>query len=96
MQEVSLRHRNVAKLLFIHMLGYPTHFGQMECLKLISGLNYPEKVRTQTARTAHPNPTGGASKTLKCFLPHTLCPPLVALAFTAEPHSRGGVHPLVE
>ena len=22
------RHRNVAKLLFIHMLGYPTHFGQ--------------------------------------------------------------------
>jgi hypothetical protein len=23
------RHRNVAKLLFIHMLGYPTHFGQV-------------------------------------------------------------------
>ncbi|KAJ7953650.1 AP-1 complex subunit gamma [Quillaja saponaria] len=24
------RHRNLAKLMFIHMLGYPTHFGQME------------------------------------------------------------------
>jgi hypothetical protein len=32
----TLRHRNVAKLLFIHMLGYPSHFGQMETLKLIS------------------------------------------------------------
>ena len=28
------RHRNVAKLLFVHMLGYPTHFGQMECVQL--------------------------------------------------------------
>lgn len=32
----TLRHRNVAKILFIHMLGYPSHFGQMETLKLIS------------------------------------------------------------
>ena len=37
------RHRNVAKLLYIHMLGYPTHFGQMEALKLIAGGNFPEK-----------------------------------------------------
>ena len=37
------RHRNVAKLLFIHMLGSPTHFGQMECLKLIASQKFPEK-----------------------------------------------------
>ncbi|ETV95340.1 hypothetical protein H310_11234 [Aphanomyces invadans] len=37
------RHRNVAKLLFIHMLGYPSHFGQMECLKLIAANNFSEK-----------------------------------------------------
>ncbi|BBN00790.1 AP-1 complex subunit gamma-1 [Marchantia polymorpha subsp. ruderalis] len=37
------RHRNVAKLMFIHMLGYPTHFGQMECLKLIASGGFPEK-----------------------------------------------------
>lgn len=40
---VAYRHRNVAKLLFIHMLGYPSHFGQMECLKLIASPNFPEK-----------------------------------------------------
>ncbi|KAM0882087.1 hypothetical protein ACQ4PT_032547 [Festuca glaucescens] len=39
----GLRHRNMAKLMFIHMLGYPTHFGQMECLKLIAAAGYPEK-----------------------------------------------------
>ncbi|XP_015965126.1 AP-1 complex subunit gamma-2 [Arachis duranensis] len=37
------RHRNLAKLMFIHMLGYPTHFGQMECLKLIASPGFPEK-----------------------------------------------------
>ena len=37
------RHRNVAKLLYIHMLGYPSHFGQMECLKLIASQRFPEK-----------------------------------------------------
>lgn len=30
--------------MFMHMLGYPTHFGQMECLKLISSGSYVEKV----------------------------------------------------
>jgi AP-1 complex subunit gamma-1 len=40
---IPCRHRNVAKLLFIHMLGYPSHFGQMECLKLIASPNFPEK-----------------------------------------------------
>lgn len=39
----AYRHRNVAKLMYIHMLGYPTHFGQMECLKLISAQGFPEK-----------------------------------------------------
>ncbi|KAK3159396.1 hypothetical protein QOZ80_2AG0149600 [Eleusine coracana subsp. coracana] len=39
----DLRHRNMAKLMFIHMLGYPTHFGQMECLKLIADAGFPEK-----------------------------------------------------
>jgi hypothetical protein len=38
------RHRNVAKLMYIHMLGYPTHFGQMETLKLIAANGFPEKV----------------------------------------------------
>ena len=37
------RHRNIAKLMFIHMLGYPTHFGQMECIKVIAEGDYPEK-----------------------------------------------------
>lgn len=36
--------RNVAKLMYIHMLGYPTHFGQMETLKLTASNGFPEKV----------------------------------------------------
>ena len=35
--------RNVAKLLYMHMLGYPTHFGQMETLKLIASAGFPDK-----------------------------------------------------
>ncbi len=42
-QDSTHRHRNVAKLMYIHMLGYPAHFGQMECLKLIAAPTYPEK-----------------------------------------------------
>lgn len=34
------RHHNVAKLLYIHMLGYPAHFGQIECLKLVASPRY--------------------------------------------------------
>ncbi|GAW82531.1 AP-1 complex subunit gamma [Plasmodium gonderi] len=37
------RHRNVAKLLFMNMLGYPTHFGQIECLKLIASNKFSFK-----------------------------------------------------
>jgi AP-1 complex subunit gamma-1 len=42
-EDEKFRHRNVAKLMYINMLGYPTHFGQMECLKLISAQGFPEK-----------------------------------------------------
>lgn len=42
-EQEQYRHRNVAKLLYIHMLGYPTHFGQMECVKLIAAPGFPEK-----------------------------------------------------
>lgn len=41
--ENPYRHRNVAKLLYMQMLGYPTHFGQMECVKLIAAPSFPEK-----------------------------------------------------
>ena len=37
-ENTEFRHRNVQKLLYIHMLGtYGTHFGQMEAIKIISG-----------------------------------------------------------
>lgn len=42
-EQEHYRHRNVAKLLFMHMLGYPTHFGQLECMKLIASPRFPEK-----------------------------------------------------
>ncbi|MEW5311849.1 MAG: hypothetical protein WDW38_003533 [Sanguina aurantia] len=42
-QEPTHRHRNVAKLMYIHMMGYPTHYGQMETLKLIAGCGFAEK-----------------------------------------------------
>jgi len=37
------RHRNVAKLIYISMLGYPTHFGQLETLKLIASPKFSDK-----------------------------------------------------
>lgn len=43
-QQTHHQHRNVAKLMYIHMMGYPTHFGQMECLKLVAAASFPEKV----------------------------------------------------
>uniref|UniRef100_A0A915HJD0 Clathrin/coatomer adaptor adaptin-like N-terminal domain-containing protein n=1 Tax=Romanomermis culicivorax TaxID=13658 RepID=A0A915HJD0_ROMCU len=37
------RCRSFAKLLYIHMLGYPAHFGQLECLKLIASSRFTDK-----------------------------------------------------
>lgn len=37
------RDRNVAKLLFIHMLGYPAHFGHMECINLCASPRFHDK-----------------------------------------------------
>eukprot|EP01132_Coremiostelium_polycephalum_P006798 gene6798-8434_t len=42
-EDLESRQRNVAKLLYIHMLGYSTQFGQMECLKLIISPSYTDK-----------------------------------------------------
>ena len=42
-EDADNRQRNVAKLLYIQMLGYPTQFGQMECLKLISSQYFADK-----------------------------------------------------
>jgi len=42
-EDTMWRCRNVAKLLYIHMLGYPAHFGQLECLKLIASSKFTDK-----------------------------------------------------
>jgi len=39
----QFRHRNMAKMLYIHMLGFPTHFAQMESLQLIASTKFAEK-----------------------------------------------------
>lgn len=41
--DTKYRDRNVAKLLFIHMLGYPTHFGHMECINLCASPKFADK-----------------------------------------------------
>jgi len=42
-EDSQWRCRNVAKLLYIHMLGYPAHFGQLECLNLIASSRFTDK-----------------------------------------------------
>jgi AP-1 complex subunit gamma-1 len=43
LEDNTWRCRNVAKLLYIYMLGYPAYFGQLECLKLIASSRYTDK-----------------------------------------------------
>lgn len=42
-EDTFSRHHNIAKLLYIHMLGYPAHFGQIECLKLVASPRFADK-----------------------------------------------------
>lgn len=42
-EDPLLRHNNISKLLYIHMLGYPAHFGQIECLKLVATPRFTDK-----------------------------------------------------
>jgi AP-1 complex subunit gamma-1 len=37
------RPRNIAKILYMSMLGYPTHWGQMECVKSIASQTFTDK-----------------------------------------------------
>lgn len=37
------RHNNIAKLLYIQMLGYPAQWGQIECLKLVASPRFADK-----------------------------------------------------
>lgn len=39
----AFRRRNIAKLLFFHMNGYPTDFGMTECIKLCASNKYNDK-----------------------------------------------------
>ena len=34
---------NMAKLLFIHLMGYPSYFGQVQSVKLIASPNFSDK-----------------------------------------------------
>ena len=37
------RHIIVCKLIFLQVLGFPTHFGQLECIKLVASDSFQEK-----------------------------------------------------
>lgn len=42
-EENDLRARNICKLIYVNLLGYATHFAQMDCLKLIVQSSYSDK-----------------------------------------------------
>ena len=42
-EQADSRYVNVSKLLYIHLLGYPAHFGQIECLKLAASSSFSDK-----------------------------------------------------
>lgn len=42
-EENDLRARNICKLIYVNLLGYATHFAQMDCLKLIVQNSYSDK-----------------------------------------------------
>jgi len=42
-EDADNRGKHMAKLLYIHMLGYPAHFGQLECLKLVTSNRFGDK-----------------------------------------------------
>lgn len=51
-KKTAYRERNMLKLLFVHMLGYSTHWGQMECIKLIASPHFHEKRAGYLVRSA--------------------------------------------
>ncbi|RKP25414.1 AP-1 complex subunit gamma-1 [Syncephalis pseudoplumigaleata] len=42
-ENADMRYVNISKLLYIHMLGYPSSFGQIECLKLVASPRFTDK-----------------------------------------------------
>ena len=42
-EDSFMRHHNIAKLLYIQMLGYPAQWGQIECLKLVASPRFGDK-----------------------------------------------------
>ena len=42
-EKSSNNQSNMAKLLFIHLMGYPSYFGQVQSVKLIASPNFSDK-----------------------------------------------------
>jgi hypothetical protein len=72
-KDEELRHRNVAKLLYIHMMGYPAHFGQ---------------VRASPARRLCLPPSVSALRTRQLVSPLLLFLPVPLCYFLLTPPAR--------